>query len=82
MNPSPGHNTHVNRIVAVVNDDIIMSSELDNATRAIVKQLNDKGTAIPDKAVLDKEVLDKLVMESLQLQLAAVNGITIDDSTS
>jgi peptidyl-prolyl cis-trans isomerase SurA len=71
----------LNRIVAVVNDDIIMSSELENATRAIVKQLNEKGTPIPDKAVLDKEVLDRLVMESLQLQLAAVNGITIDDST-
>ena len=51
-----------------------------SATRAIVKQLNDKGTPIPDKAVLDKEVLDKLIMDSLQLQLAAVNGITIDDS--
>lgn len=76
----PGQKYPVNSIVAVVNDDIIMSSELDNATRAIVKQLNDKGTAIPDKAVLDKEVLDKLVMESLQLQLATVNGITIDDS--
>lgn len=76
----PSQKYPVNSIVAVVNDDIIMSSELDNATRAIVKQLNDKGTAIPDKAVLDKEVLDKLVMESLQLQLATVNGITIDDS--
>jgi peptidyl-prolyl cis-trans isomerase SurA len=70
----------VNSIVAVVNDDIIMSSELDYATRAIEKQLRDKGTAIPDKAVLDKEVLEKLVMESLQLQLAAVNGIAIDDT--
>jgi peptidyl-prolyl cis-trans isomerase SurA len=76
----PGQKYPVNSIVAVVNDDIIMSSELENATRAIVKQLNDKGTPIPDKAVLDKEVLDKLVMDSLQLQLATVNGITIDDS--
>jgi len=71
----------INRIVAVVNDDVIMSSELDEATRAITRQLNEKGTPIPDKAVLEKQVLDKLVMESLQLQLAAVNGIAIDDST-
>lgn len=78
--PQPGTRHTLNSIVAVVNDDIILSSELENATRAIERQLNEKGTAIPDRAVLDKEVLDKLVMESLQLQLAATNGITIDDS--
>ena len=78
--PQPGPRHTVNRIVAVVNDDIILSSELDNATRAIEKQLQEKGTPLPDQAVLDKEVLDKLIMESLQLQLAATNGITIDDS--
>jgi len=70
----------LNSIVAVVNEDIIMSSELESANREIVKQLNEKGTPIPNKAVLDKEVLEKLVMESLQLQIAETNGITVDDS--
>ena len=78
--PQPGPQHSLNSIVAIVNDDLILSSELDNATRAIVKQLNDKGTPVPAKSVLDKEVLDKLIMESLQLQIAATNGITIDDS--
>ena len=76
--PAPRHT--LNSIVAVVNDDIILSSELDNATRAIAKQLNEKGTPLPEQAVLEKEVLEKLVMESLQLQIATANGITIDDS--
>ncbi|MGB5177665.1 MAG: peptidylprolyl isomerase [Gammaproteobacteria bacterium] len=76
----PGPKQSINSIVAVVNDDIILSSELDKATRAIVKQLNEKGTPIPGKAVLEKQVLDNLVMESLQLQIATTNGITIDDS--
>ena len=70
----------LNRIVAIVNEDIIMASELENATREIVKQLNEKGTPIPEQAVLEKGVLEKLVMESLQLQIAKTNGITIDDS--
>ncbi|MGB5717670.1 MAG: peptidylprolyl isomerase [Gammaproteobacteria bacterium] len=78
--PKPGPQHSINRIVAIVNDDIILSSELDVATSAIVKQLNEKGTQLPGKALLEKEVLDKLVMESLQLQIAATNGITIDDS--
>jgi len=75
-----GQRYMLNSIVAVVNEDIILSSELDNATRAIVKQLNEKGTPIPAKSILDKEVLDKLIIESLQLQIAETNGITIDDS--
>jgi peptidyl-prolyl cis-trans isomerase SurA len=70
----------INTIVAVVNDDVIMSSELDAATRAVTRQLNEKNTPIPDRAVLEKQVLDKLVLESLQLQLATANGITVDDS--
>ena len=70
----------LNSIVAIVNEDIIMSSELESASQAIAKQLNEKGTPLPDKAILDKEVLEKLVMESLQLQIAEANGITIDDS--
>lgn len=78
--PKPGPQHSINRIVAIVNDDIILSSELDVATSAIVKQLNEKGTQLPGKAILEKEVLDKLVMESLQLQIASTNGITIDDS--
>jgi len=78
--PQPGPRQSLNSIVAVVNDDIIMSSELDTATRSVVKQLDEKGTPMPEKSVLEKEVLDKLIMESLQLQLAAANGITIDDS--
>jgi peptidyl-prolyl cis-trans isomerase SurA len=76
----PGQRQSLNSIVAVVNDDIILSSELDNATRSVVKQLEEKGTPLPEESVLEKEVLDKLIMESLQLQLAASNGITIDDS--
>ena len=78
--PPSGSPQSLNRIVAVVNDDIIMSSELESANREIVKQLNEKGTPIPSQAILDKEVLEKLVMDSLQLQIAETNGITIDDS--
>ncbi|HDN69298.1 MAG TPA: molecular chaperone SurA [Gammaproteobacteria bacterium] len=70
----------LNSIVAIVNEDIIMSSELESASREIEKQLNEKGTPIPSQAILDKEVLEKLVMESLQLQIAETNGIAIDDS--
>ncbi len=70
----------LNSIVAIANEDIILASELERATQQITRQLNDKGTPIPDQATLSREVLNKLVIESLQLQLATTNGITIEDS--
>jgi peptidyl-prolyl cis-trans isomerase SurA len=70
----------LNRIVAIVNNDVILSSELDDAIDKIVKQLSDKGTPIPEQAVLVKQVLERLVVDSLQLQIATDNGITINDS--
>jgi peptidyl-prolyl cis-trans isomerase SurA len=69
----------LNRIVAVVNDDIILSSQLDEAITDIVRQLQEKGTPVPEQAVLVKQVLERLVMETLQLDLAKANGITVDD---
>jgi len=71
----------LNRIVAIVNDDIILSSQLDEAITDIVKQLQEKGTPVPEQSVLVKQVLERLVMETLQLDLAKSNGITVDDET-
>jgi peptidyl-prolyl cis-trans isomerase SurA len=71
----------LNRIVAVVNDGIVMSSELDTAVSNVTAQLQEKGTPVPPRDVLDKQVLERLILEKLQLQLAAANGMTVNDST-
>jgi peptidyl-prolyl cis-trans isomerase SurA len=79
-NPPPERQV-LNQIVAVVNDDVIMRSELDAAIKEVSAQLRDKGTPLPPQPVLDKQVLEKLILEHLQLQLADANGIKIDDIT-
>jgi len=71
----------VNRIVAVVNDDVILYTELEDAIAEVVAQLREKGTPMPEQAVLTKQVLERLVLDTLQLQIAEQNGITIDDNT-
>ena len=53
----------LNSIVAVVNEDIILATELERASRQITRQLEEKGTPIPDQTTLNKEVLNKLPME-------------------
>ena len=70
----------LNRIVAIVNNDVVLSSELGAAMDEIIRQLQAKGTPIPEHAVLLKQVLERLVVESLQLQIAADNGVTVSDS--
>jgi peptidyl-prolyl cis-trans isomerase SurA len=83
--PAPDAGTTIqqyplNRIVAIVNDDVIVSSELEDAIVEIIRQLQQKGTAVPDRPVLVKQVLERLVVDALQLQIATNNGISIDDS--
>lgn len=69
----------LDRIVAVVNDDVIMKSELEYAVQAVLSDLRQKGTRPPPQGVLLQQVLEKLVMERLQLQEAEKLGVTVED---
>ncbi|UCC55215.1 MAG: peptidylprolyl isomerase, partial [Gammaproteobacteria bacterium] len=71
----------LNQIIAVVNDDIILQSELEAARLDVIVQLQKKDTELPPPAVLKKQVLEKLIVERLQLQLAEQSGVNIDDAT-
>jgi peptidyl-prolyl cis-trans isomerase SurA len=71
----------VDKIVAVVNDDVITSTELDTRLHSIKEQLKNQSSPIPPDAVLKKQVLDRMILASLQLQLADRNGIRVDDET-
>jgi len=70
----------LNQVVAVVNDGIIVSSELGAAIVEVEKQLQAKNTQIPSRDVLAKQVLERLVVEKLQLQIAERSGTSIDDN--
>jgi peptidyl-prolyl cis-trans isomerase SurA len=69
----------LNRVVAVVNDDVILESELNNRETMILKQLQQQQAQLPPRATLRKQVLDRLVLENLQLQLAERSGVRVDD---
>lgn len=71
--------TELDRIVAVVNDDVILESELDKRVAAITQQISARNTALPPLDVLRKQVLDQMVTVKLQLQQAADKGITVSD---
>ena len=71
----------VDRIVAVVNDDVILESELNQRIRSISAQLRQRGTPLPEPKVLKRQVLDRMIITALQLQVAARTGIRVTDNT-
>ena len=69
----------LDRVVAVVNDDIIALSELETRLARVRDQLRQSGTALPPDDALRRQVLERLILLRLQLQLAHDSGIRIDD---
>ncbi len=69
----------IDRIVAVVNDDVIVRSELDAEVAQLASQLRQSGTRMPPKSVLERQVLERLILKKLQLAAARQMGITVSD---
>src|SRR5919108_4341114 len=71
--------TLVDRIVAVVNKDVVTYSELNEAVGLAERQLRRQGTPAPERAVLERQMLERLILDKAQLQLARETGIRIDE---
>lgn len=71
----------VDRIIAVVNDEVITSLQLRNRLEQAIHQLQRQGVELPPQQVLEQQLLERLIIERAQLQLAAETGIQVDDTT-
>jgi peptidyl-prolyl cis-trans isomerase SurA len=72
--------TQVDRIVAVVDDDVILKSELERAESNIKQQYVGREASLPPEDVLQKQVLERLVLARLQLARAGESGIKVTDA--
>ena len=70
----------VDAIVAVVDEDVILRSELDRAVNTILAQYASQPEQLPPRDVLERQVLDRLVLNRLQLSRAQSTGIRIGDA--
>jgi len=70
----------IDGIAAIVNDGVVLLSELDEQTRMIVARLREENTEIPPQDVLIPQILERLVVNELQLQRAAMAGVNVPDS--
>lgn len=71
----------LDRIVAVVENDIIMQSELDIQLRTVVGRMKEQGVKLPSSSVLENQVLERMILTKIQLQRAESTGIRVDDET-
>ena len=81
---APGQGTappiiEIDRIVAVVNNDVIVESELRSRLREVRAQLRQSGTVPPEESALTRQVLERLILDKLQLQIALENGLRVEE---
>lgn len=70
----------LDQVVAIVDDDVILQTELDTRINTITGRLRAQGTGLPPRRLLEERVLDQLLTESVQLQMADKMGMRISDN--
>jgi len=73
------HGQMLERVVAVVNDGVVLESELDEQMREIITRLRNQNVPLPDEDVIRSQVLERLVLEEIQAQHAERAGIKVSD---
>ncbi|WP_435103912.1 peptidylprolyl isomerase [Arhodomonas sp. AD133] len=71
----------LDRVVAVVNDDVVLLSEFREELTAARAQLAQRDIQAPPEDQLRRQVLDRLVMQRLQLDAAERAGVRVDEAT-
>ncbi len=69
----------LDRVVAIVDNDVVMQSQLDARLREVQQTIGKRGGALPPEQVLSQQVLERLIIENIQLQIGDRSGIRITD---
>ena len=69
----------LDQVVAIVDDDIILASELQERVQGVRTTMESRDVEVPEDDILIRETLDRLILDSIQLQLANLYGVRIPD---
>ena len=70
----------LDQVVAIVDDDVIMASELRERLTAVTQNLQAREVEMPPEDLLIRETLDRLILESIQMQMGNRVGVRISDA--
>ncbi len=76
---NPNSPQMIDRIVAVVNDGVILQSDLDQAMQTVMQQYAGHESELPPRTVLERQVLQRLILMKLQVQKAAEQGVRVSN---
>ena len=68
-------------IVAVVDDDVVLASELMARLYTVRRSMIENNVQAPPSDVLVNQIMERLIIENIQIQEAAKRGVTVDDET-
>jgi peptidyl-prolyl cis-trans isomerase SurA len=69
----------LDRIAVVVNDGVVLQSQIDQQVDVVTRRLREQGTALPPASVLRQQITERLVLQEIQLQRAAKIGLRVND---
>lgn len=69
----------LDKIVAIVDEDVVLQSELDRAVGQVLAQYQRNPQQLPPHNILERQVLDRLIMTRLQVAKASQSGVRIGD---
>jgi peptidyl-prolyl cis-trans isomerase SurA len=79
--PAKAEYRELDAIVAIVNEDVVLASELLSRLDQVQKQIEAARVQAPPSNVLVSQIMERLILESLQLQEAERRGVQVDDET-
>ena len=71
----------LDKILAVVEEDVVLESELEEQIFRVKEQIQAQGAKMPPRIILQRQVLERLIFEKVQIAVANQIGISVDDAT-
>lgn len=72
--------TTVDKVAAIVNNDVVLESDVNSMLKAVKAQARSNGQQLPDDSTLRHQILEKQIMESILLQQGKKANIQINDA--
>jgi peptidyl-prolyl cis-trans isomerase SurA len=79
-NPKRNESLLLDRVVAVVNSEVVTRLDLDEQVKVALQQLKRQGTPLPAPDVLERQLLERLVTAKVLAQSARETGLRVDDT--
>lgn len=70
----------LDRVLAIVNNEVISKIELDEQVKLATRQLIRQGTPLPQQALLEKQLLERMVTSRVLQQVGRETGVRIEDA--